>query len=386
MPHALAARPHGHLQDARPAPCPRAGPARSPRPLVDPETRLDLDALEREAKDRLGAAAYDWYATGAGNEVTLRANVDAWQSLRLRPRVLRDVATVSTQATVLGTSIETPVIVAPMALQRLLHPDGELEMRRAAAAAGALAVFSTRSSTPISDVGAASEVSWWFQVYVLRDRGLTRELVHQAVEGGARALVLTGDTPVIGWKRRPAPGALAVPDDWVMPGLSMPDGMPVRDQFPGNFQDAAITFAEIGWLAGLSGLPVLVKGVLRADDAARCLDAGAAGIVVSNHGGRQLDGVVATAEALPEVVEAVGDAGEVYVDGGIRHGTDVLRAIALGARAVLVGRPVAWGLTVGGAEGAQRVIAGLTLELAEALALVGAVRPRDLTSDLVRGF
>jgi 4-hydroxymandelate oxidase len=351
---------------------------------MEPESRLDLDALEREARDRLDPAAYEWYAAGSGDETTLLANVEAWQRLRIRPRVLCDVTSVSTWATVLGSVVQTPILVAPMALQRLLHPEGELELRRGAAAAGALVVVSTRSSTGISDVGSASESPWWFQVYVLRDRGLTSELVRQAVEGGASALVLTGDTPVIGWKRRPAPGALTLPDEWVMPGLSMPDGMPVDDQFPGNFQDAAITFAEIEWLAEQCPLPVLVKGVLRGDDAARCLEAGAAGVVVSNHGGRQLDGAVAAAEALPEVAEAVGGAGEVYVDGGIRRGTDVLRALALGARAVLVGRPVAWGLATGGAEGVQKVLAGLTLELAEALALVGATRPDEVDRDLVR--
>ena len=348
------------------------------------EPRLDLDGLERAARESLDPAAYEFYAAGAGDEATLRANIEAWQRLRIRPRVLCDVASVSTHTTVLGARVETPILVAPMALQRLLHPDGELELRRGGAAAGALVVVSTRSSTRIADVGAGSESPWWFQVYILRDRGLTSELVRQAVEGGASALVLTGDTPVVGWKRRPAPGALAVPGEWVMPGLSMPDEMPVDDLFSGNFQEAAITFSEIEWLAGLSGLPVLVKGVLRGDDASKSLEAGASGVVVSNHGGRQLDGAVATAEALPEVVDSVGDAGEVYVDGGIRRGTDVLRAIALGARAVLVGRPIAWGLATGGANGVQRVLAGLTLELSEALALVGATRLDEVGRDLVR--
>jgi 4-hydroxymandelate oxidase len=349
---------------------------------VAAEPRLDLEALEREARDRLDPSAYDYYAAGAGDETTLRANLAAWERLRLRPRILRDVSGVSTATTVLGTPIAAPVLVAPMALQRLLHPTGELELRRAGEAAGTLVAISTRSSTPIPEVGAASQAPWWFQVYILRDRGLTEELVRRARDGGAKALLLTGDTPILGGKRRPV--EFDVPDEWVMPGLSTPDGMPVRDQSPGNFQDASITFANIVRLADLSGLPVVVKGVLRADDARRCVDAGAAGVVVSNHGGRQLDGAVATAEALPEVVDAVGGSCEVYVDGGIRRGTDVLRALALGARAVLVGRPVAWGLATGGAAGAERVLAGLALELAEALALVGATAPDDVGPDLVR--
>ena len=352
----------------------------SPSPAA--ESRLDLEALEREARDRLSTSAYDYYAAGAGDETTLRENLAAWERLRLRPRILRDVSEVATATTVLGMPIAAPLVVAPMALQRLLHPDGELELRRAGEAAKTLVAMSTRSSTPIADVGAASEAPWWFQVYILRDRGLTEALVSRARDGGARALLLTGDTPILGWKRRPV--EFTVPDEWVMPGLSTPDGMPVRDWSPGNFQDASITFADIGWLADLSGLPVVVKGVLRADDARRCIDAGAAGVVVSNHGGRQLDGAVATAEALPEVAEAVGDSCEVYVDGGVRRGNDVLRALALGARAVLIGRPVAWALATGGAAGVERLLAGLALEFAEALALVGASGPDDVGPDLVR--
>jgi 4-hydroxymandelate oxidase len=361
---------------ARPAP-----EAESPC-LPDLEPRLDLDALERDARDRLDPNAYDFYAAGAGDETTLGANLAAWQRLRLRPRVLRDVSEVSTATTVLGTPVQAPILVAPMALQRLLHPNGELELRRAGEAARTVVAISTRTSTPIAEVGAASDAPWWFQVYILRDRGLTQELVRSARDGGATALLLTGDTPIVGWKRRPA--ELAVPDKWVLPGLSTPDGMPFRDDSPGNYQDASITFEDIGRVADVSGLPVIVKGVLRGDDARRSVDAGAAGVLVSNHGGRQLDGAVATAEALPEVVEAVGDSGEVYVDGGVRRGTDVVRALALGARAVLVGRPVAWGLATGGAVGAERVLAGLRLELTEALALVGATGPQDVGPDVVR--
>jgi 4-hydroxymandelate oxidase len=363
------------------APSGRAEESTSPS-AADGALRLDLETLEEEARECLEPSAYDYYASGAGDETTLAANLAAWKRLRLRPRVLRDVSEVSTETTVLGTPVAAPVLVAPMALQRLLHPRGELELRRAGKAAGTLVAVSTRSSTPIAEVGAESDAPWWFQVYVLRDRGLTAELVRRAVDGGASALLLTADTPILGWKRRPV--RLEVPDEWIMPGLSMPDGMPVRDDAPGNLQDAALTLADVGWLAGLSGLPVVVKGVLRADDATRCVDGGAAGVVVSNHGGRQLDGALATAEALPDVVGAVESSCEVYVDGGIRRGTDVLRALALGARAVFVGRPVAWGLATDGAAGAERVLRGLALELAEALALAGSTGPDDVGPDLVR--
>jgi 4-hydroxymandelate oxidase len=347
--------------------------------------RIDLRALEEEARGRLDPGVFDYLAGGSGSERTLAWNEEAWQRIALRPRVLSDVRDVDTRTTVLGTDVRSPVLVAPMGSVRVVHEEGELGLRRGAADAGSLFILSTRSSIPVAEVAAASEAPWWFQVYMLQDRGLTRELIERAVASGARALVLTGDTPLVAFKPRLERNRLRVPDDHFMPGLSSPDGGPIVE-YPGAEQDPALTLEDVAWVAELGGgMPLVIKGVLRADDATRCVEAGAASVIVSNHGGRQLDGALAAAQALPEVVDAVGDRAEVYVDGGIRSGVDVLRALALGARAVLVGRPFAWGLATGGADGVRAVLESLELEFAEALALAGARSPHEIASDLVWG-
>jgi 4-hydroxymandelate oxidase len=331
--------------------------------------------LEEQARAVLPQPVFDYYAGGAGDEETLAANARAWRAVRLRPRILRDVSRVDTSTTVLGTRVAAPVLVAPTAFHRLAHPLGELATAEGTAAAGSLLVLSTRSSTRIESV-AATAGPWWFQVYVLRDRSLTKELVQRAAASGARALVLTGDTPHVGLKRRDR-GSLAIPDEDFRANLERLTDVSLAEQA------ADVTFDDIGWLSGLSRLPVLVKGVLRGDDAARCMEAGAAGVVVSNHGGRQLDGAVATAEALPEVVEALAGRGEVLVDGGVRSGRDVVRALALGARAVLVGRSVLWGLATEGATGVRRVLTELRDDTAHVLALAGASSVAEVGPDLV---
>ena len=324
-------------------------------------SRLDR---EEEARAVLGPGAYDYVATGAGDEDTLAANVAAWRRWWLRPRVLRDVTEVDVRTTLLGADVASPVMVAPTGYQSVVHPDGEVASARAAAGAGALYVLSMRSGRSVEDVAAVAG-AWWLQVYVLRDRGLTADVVRRSVAAGARALVLTGDTPVISTRTRVSGS------DPVRGDLS-------REQAPD------VTYADIAWLRELAGgLPVVVKGVLRADDARACVDAGAAAVWVSNHGGRQLDGVVPTAVALPEVAEAVGDDGEVYVDGGIRSGRDVLRALALGARAVGLGRPVLWSLAVGGSPGVHDLLTGFAGETVEAMRLSGVRSPREVTRDLV---
>jgi 4-hydroxymandelate oxidase len=246
--------------------------------------------------------------------------------------------------------------------------------------------LSTPAPTTLEDIAAAApELPLWFQVYVLRDRRWTEDLVARAAAAGYRALVLTGDTPNVGHRRRDASNRFALPQGVGM--ASLPGGAEATvvdpDDYPGARQSPAVTFDDIGWLASISRLPVVVKGVLRADDARRCVDAGASALVVSNHGGRQLDGAVAAADALGEVVGAAGGAVEVYVDGGIRRGTDILKALALGARAVLVGRPVLWGLATAGAAGAQSVLDQLGTELARNMALAGARGVDDVTADLV---
>jgi 4-hydroxymandelate oxidase len=348
-----------------------------------------MGPLEAAARTRLDPGVYDYIAGGADAERTLADNLAAWSRLRLRPRVLRDVSRVSTTTSLLGGQVPTPLMVAPMAYHRMVHPDGEAASAAGAAAAGALYVLSTQATMSVEEVAvAAPDAARWFQVYVVRDRGWTADLVARAAAAGYRALVMTVDVPLLGNRLRDLRNDFRLPT-----GLKPANAPPVAAARQrelavdvlaqaGQF-DPALTPDDVGWLADRSGLPVVVKGVLRADDALACVDAGAAGVVVSNHGGRQLDTVVATADALAEVVAAVGDRVEVYVDGGVRRGTDVLKALALGARAVLVGRPVLWGLAVAGSAGVERVLSALTADLRLAMALCGATDLTQLTADLL---
>ncbi len=338
---------------------------------------LRLDR-EDEARGLLEAGAYAYFATGAGSEETLRTNVEAWRDWWLRPHGLRDVTEVDLRTNLLGVEVSSPLMVAPTAFHRLAHPDGEVGTAGAVGEVGGLYVLSTRATVTLQDVSAVAG-PWWLQVYVLRDRGVTTEVVRRAVEAGARALVLTVDTPVVGSKLRDA--------DFDLTGLDtlIPELAAERDD-DGLYQAPDVTYDDIAWLRELAGgLPVAVKGVLRADDARAAVDAGASAVWVSNHGGRQLDGCVPTAVALPEVVEAVGDDTEVYVDGGIRHGRDVLRALALGARAVAVGRPVLWALAADGGPGVRDLLTDFAADLAETLRLAGVRSPGAVTRDLVMG-
>jgi 4-hydroxymandelate oxidase len=348
----------------------------------------DTADLERRARALLPPDVYDFLAGGAGQEVTLRANVAAWRRHTLLPRVLRDVSTVDTSVRVPGlpeTTLATPIAVAPVAGQGLAHPDGERATARGAAEAGALVVLPTRSGLPVEE--AAQPINeaggaWWFQVYVTKDRDLTAALVRRAAACGARALVLTGDTPVVGRKRRDR-GWEGIPES-VFTANTGP-----FTQTGGVEQATDVTFNDIGWLTGLCGLPVVVKGVLRDEDAQACVAAGAAGVIVSNHGGRQLDRVAPSAVVLPDVVAAVlacesqaGAPVSVFADSGIRTGEDVLTALALGARAVFLGRPVLWALACGGAAGVRDLLTGLTHDLTHAMALAGAPSVAE-TSGLV---
>jgi 4-hydroxymandelate oxidase len=336
-------------------------------------TGLDLARLEERARQLLPASTYDFLAGGADDEITLGDNTEAWSRVRLWPRVLRDVATVDTATTVLGAAIAAPILVAPMGYQRLVRPEGEAATASGAARAGALMVVPTRSSVALGDVAEAlGSTPWWFQVYILRDHARTADLVAHAAEHGCRALVLTGDTPMLGTRGRDERNAFRMPIELESLG---------RDA--GAEQDPSITFAAIEWLAGLVDLPIVVKGVLRADDARACLDAGATAIVVSNHGGRQLDTAAASADALAPIVDAVAGRAEVYIDSGVRRGSDIVKALALGARAVMVGRPVVWGLAVDGADGVANVLEGLRAELARAMALCGAASVDAITRDLI---
>jgi 4-hydroxymandelate oxidase len=336
----------------------------------------DVAELQRRARKILPRHVYDYYAGGSGRERTLRANEKAWRHVWIAPRVLREVSAVDTSTRLLGTEFATPLCVAPTGYHGLAYPDGELATAAGAARAGALFVLSTRSSRRIEDVAevvAAAGGTWWFQVYLMRDRELTAGLVRRAAAAGAAALVLTADTPVVGRKRRNSADVVVSDEDFLV-NLG-----PLVDMAAAA-QTADVTFADISWLsevaAGGGGgrLPVVVKGVLRGDDADACRAHGAAAVIVSNHGGRQLDGALPSALALPDVAgqpRPDGDWG-VYADGGIRTGEDALAALGLGARAVFLGRPVLWALSCGGAEGVRSLLAGLTDDLAHAMALAGA--------------
>jgi len=350
---------------------------------------MDLAQLERQARERLDPAAYDYYAGGADDELTLEDNVAAWRRLRLRYRVLRDVGKVSTATTVLGTEIPAPVIIAPTAYQRLAHDDGEAATARGAAVVGTVMTASTLATVSLEDVAAAApDAPRWFQIYVRRDRGWSAELVARAAAAGYRALVLTVDLPVLGFRRRDDRNNFSLPVGMEMAnmGSAVPrvEGSGLQAYAAAELEPS-LTFRDLEWLRSLSDLPLVIKGVVRGDDASACVAAGAAGVAVSNHGGRQLDSAIATADALPDVVDAVAGRAEVYVDGGVRGGTDVVKALALGARAVLVGRPVLWGLATGGEQGVAAVLEGFTEETARAFALCGARTVDEVTGDLLAG-
>jgi 4-hydroxymandelate oxidase len=334
-----------------------------------------MSGLEEAASRVLPPEVFAYYAAGSGDGATVAEEETAWGRLRFRPRVLRDVSRLTTSTTVLGTSVAAPVLVAPTAAQALAHPDGEVATARAAKATGCLLVLSMRSSRRVEDVASAAG-SWWQQVYVLRDRGVSDEVVQRAAAAGAAALVLTVDTPYVA--RKPS-GPLPV-----LPATGLIEALDTREpDDPRLWQAADVSVADISRLADASGLPVVVKGVLRGDEALRCLDAGATGVVVSSHGGRQLDGVIPVPAALADVVLSIDGRCEIYVDGGVRSGRDVLRALALGARAVLLGRPVLWGLAVGGSDGVREMLDEVVADLRESLALSGCRGCHEVGPDLV---
>jgi isopentenyl diphosphate isomerase/L-lactate dehydrogenase-like FMN-dependent dehydrogenase len=336
---------------------------------------LNVADYETAAAERLEPAAHGYYAGGANDERTLRDNVEAYDHWQLRPRVLVDVAEPSTSTTVLGREIALPMLIAPMAYQRVGHPDGEVAMARAAAAAGTIMCLSTLATATPDEV-AATGAARWFQFYVPRDAVLAGEIVAHVRECGFEALVITADTPVLGRRERDLRTGFAVPSELTVAAVDHQQPTPMSAL---GHISASLTWRDIERLQGESGLPIVVKGVLTAEDAVLACESGAAAIVVSNHGGRQLDGVSATIDALPEVVDAVAGRIDVLIDGGVRRGTDVVKALALGARAVLIGRPALWGLVVGGEAGASHVLDLLRAEVELALQLTGCRTPADVT-------
>jgi 4-hydroxymandelate oxidase len=344
---------------------------------------INLDDYETLARERLQRELYEFFAGGAGDEVTLRGNRDRFEAIAIRPRVLVDVSERALATTALGTTIDCPVLIAPTAYQRMAHPEGELATARAAKDAGTIMVMSTAATSPVADVSAVG-APLWFQLYVYRDRTVTVDIVHEAEARGCRALVLTVDTPMVGRRERDVRNRFVVPD--AIRRLPGPVPQGEASIFATHFthpRDEALTWRDIDWLASHTTLPIVLKGVLRADDASRAVEHGARALIVSNHGGRQLDSVIATIDALPEVADATQGRVELYLDGGVRRGTDVLKALALGARAVLIGRPIVWGLVANGSEGARHVLELLRAELDLAMALSGCPSLVDITRDLV---
>jgi 4-hydroxymandelate oxidase len=348
---------------------------------------VDLDALEAEARRVMRPESWVFCDTGADDEIIAKENITAWRDLRLRPRMLREIVSVDTSVTLLGQRVATPVMVAPTGRHHLFHPEGERATARGSAAAGALYVMSTSGATLVEDVakerGAAPQ---WFQLYMQPDREETGKLLDRCVAAGFTALVLTVDQPVPGWS--PRAHRTPVIANPAIRSVNMP-GQPIAktayDPDRKGFVMFPTSWRDLEWLVKRCAMPVVVKGVLRGDDASRCVDVGVKGIMVSNHGGRHLDTTVTTAHVIEEIVAAVGQRAEVYVDGGIRRGTDVLKALSLGARAVLLGRPPLWGLAVNGAAGVQAVMEHFREELVRTMQLCGAASLADLTSDLVAG-
>jgi 4-hydroxymandelate oxidase len=357
-----------------------------------PGGALNLEELERLARGRLSQMAYEYFASGAESESTLRENVAAWGRIALHHRVLVDVSAREAATRVLGANLSMPVLIAPTAFHRLACEAGELATARAAARSRTVMVLSSLSNTRVEDVAAAAGPSrLWFQLYVYRDRPATEALVARAEAAGASAIVLTVDAPVFGQRDRDIRNRFHLPAGLRVENMTARGhgDMPERGAQSGltaytaENLDPSVTWKDVSWLRSVTRLPVVVKGIVRPDDAVRAIDHGASAAVVSNHGGRQLDGSPATAAVLGSVAAAANGRIEVLVDGGVRRGTDVLRALALGARAVLVGRPILWGLAVAGEDGAHAVLENFRAELDRAMALAGVARTADVARDLV---
>lgn len=345
------------------------------------EDLVNVADFERVASEKLDAGTLGYFAGGAGDELTLRENAEAWRRWRLRPRVLVDVGEVTTEAEVLGASLSMPVLVAPVAYQRLVDPEGEIGMARAAAEAGTAMCLSTLATTRPSELAAAvPKGRRWFQLYCFRDEAVTRAMIDEAVEAGFEAIVVTVDAPPAGNRERDRRTGFEIPAGLGVPSVAAAMGVERAVTIAETFalMNPALTWSDLEELASECRLPVLVKGVLTPEDAELAVAHGAAGVIVSNHGGRQLDRSLASGDALPEVVDAVGGRAAVLVDGGIRRGVDIAIALALGADAVLVGRPALWGLAAGGAEGVRRVLDLLRDELELTLALCGCAAPSEL--------
>jgi 4-hydroxymandelate oxidase len=351
---------------------------------------VNLDDFEPIAREILSQMTYDFYAGGAEDEVTLRENREAFRRRFLKYRVLVDVAERDMRTTVLGEELPFPVILAPTAMHKLAHADGEAATAKAASSLGVLMTLSSVSTMTLEDVAAAAPGSpRWFQLYCYTERAVTEMLVKRAYAAGYTALVVTVDVPYLGRRERDFRNAFTLPDGIRMANFDpIPvgpggDGESVLSQFVATLQTPTLSWDDLEWLRSLAPIPMLLKGIVRADDAERAAEMGIEGVWVSNHGGRQLDGAIATADALEDIVSAVRGRASIIVDGGVRRGTDVVKALAMGADAVAVGRPQLWGLAADGEDGVRRVLELLRDEIALAMALCGCRDVSEITSDLL---
>jgi 4-hydroxymandelate oxidase len=352
---------------------------------------LNIQEMESSARERLPPEVFDYYAGGAWDLQTLQENRNAYQRLRIYYRVLRDVSRRSTACEIFGANLAMPILAAPTAFHRLAHSEGELATARGVGAAKTLMVLSSLSTYRLEDVAAAASGPLWFQVYINKDRGFTRDLLKRAVDAGFRAIVVTCDAPCWGVREADIRNRFHLP-----PGIEPVNLTPSNlrgsslshhgagmGQIMSWMLDPSLTWKDVESMTSQVKVPVILKGICRADDALQAVRHGARGVIVSNHGGRQLDGAPATIEALPAVVQAVGGRVPVLVDGGIRRGTDVLKAIASGAAAVLVGRPILWGLATGGESGVTEALEMLRKEFDLAMALSGCTKLDEITPDLL---
>jgi 4-hydroxymandelate oxidase len=354
---------------------------------------INIFDLERLAKERLPVLAYDYYRSGAWDETTLKANRESYEKLKIHYKILVDVEKRDLSTTIFGQHVDFPILVAPTAFHKLAHPDGELATGRAALKAKTIMTLSSLSTTTIEEVAEATNKTFWFQLYINKQREYTRDLVARAESAGAKALVVTVDTPLWGRRERDVRNGFHLP-----PGLSainlvkyQQDGIAKGQTGAGLGQsfswvlDATLQWKDLEWLATITKLPIIIKGVCRVDDAIKATEHGIKGILVSNHGGRQMDSAPATIDVLPAIVDAVGNQATVLMDGGIRRGTDAMKALAQGAKAVLVGRPVLWGLAAGGQQGVEKALSMLREELDLGMALSGCRNLKELNRSLLQG-
>ena len=340
---------------------------------------INVFDYEQLAQTRLNTELWDYFQGGSEDEITLRANQQDFARLRLRPRVLRDVSRTDMSTTVLNQAISMPLLIAPTAFQGLLHPEGECATALASRQAQTVMVASTFSTQSIEKLAGLNPELLWLQLYLYKDPSTTGQLVRRAEAAGCKAIVLTVDTPRLGRRERDIRNRFTLPPNTLLANF-------VQEQVAGGYipEPGIPTWQTIAWLRSITSLPLVLKGILTAEDALLAVEHHVSAIIVSNHGGRQLDGSISSIAALPEIVQAVAGQCEIYLDGGIRRGTDILKALALGARAVLIGRPALWGLAVNGQAGVAHVLTLLREELAMATTLTGCSTLQDIHPALVR--